>query len=1072
MATSNQRPDVEASLVQILEEANRAVQAHAPAQLQTATFCASFTPDAGVRVDIVSPEDVPGGVAGEPHVGDVRPRSPLGTKHPLDTFPSTSLDRTYSALPPGAPCPVPKLNILIMVVGTRGDVQPFVALGNKLVADYGHRVRIASHAVYREYVAENGRGLEFYPLGGNPEFLSEYMTRNGGMMASSRKDVTESRKMIGEIIHSTWDACVLPDPGPLGNKPRSRKATPRKGAASNDAGNKDRSGTQGASGESAGLSKAAWPAEPFVADAIIANPPSYGHIHCAEKLGIPLHMYFTMPWSPTKMYPHPLARMQNLRVNDVRNRMSYAIVDELMWAGLVDIINGFRKRLGLEPIPLLGIVQGSFVHKCRLPFCYIWSPSLAPAPSDWGPHIDVVGFFFLDDTKPYVPPPDLAQFLGNGDPPIYLGFGSLVVPSPDKLTQVLYAAVRKTGVRALVSKGWGGLGEGPDKPDSVFVLGNVPHGWLFPQCSAVIHHGGAGTTAAGLRAGKPTTVVPFFGDQPFWGLMVHNQGAGPAPLLPKDFTEDNLVAAIEYMKREDVKQAAQRIAQKMAKENGLEEGCQVFHRHLPLGRMVCRVCRQRLARMTVRRHHLRICFVCYEVLSKEGLISRSARARECYVPIHYDPASSLANEEQPLAAVQGLVTGTARLLHETVEGLMGIVVAPAKGYHSHGVPGIPLALTKALAHALVAPLKGTAHLLKNVGAGLDNTVARCKPPPPACDALASSTKGALTHIGSGDAPTAPDEAAFVAAPLTESPTGGQIPLERVYKTGTETTADEGAAVPTHQPSPQQQQPMSQNQPALQPTAGSASASVGFVSKSQGGQEDVHGKASGSAGSADGSQSDPNKGVTSRLSGDNGKASGAVGSANGCGAPGCGSQVAQPVPAQSGRSCECVLQDTKSTRPVDRRAATIVVPHVGTGLLVGTKALLKGVRDGVKAVPCSTRAGYHQNGASGAAKGFAIGLVGLATKPIGGIFYFVGSVAEGVLNTPRAMQRAVMGQQDPLKKLRAHERQQAAALAQRPEIKQQVLEGYRLIMGEKVGLSACNWCEHVAAKCFAFYVCYC
>eukprot|EP00899_Mesostigma_viride_P005977 jgi/Mesvir1/15380/Mv06575-RA.11 len=973
MATSNQRPDVEASLVQILEEANRAVQAHAPAQLQTATFCASFTPDAGVRVDIVSPEDVPGGVAGEPHVGDVRPRSPLGTKHPLDTFPSTSLDRTYSALPPGAPCPVPKLNILIMVVGTRGDVQPFVALGNKLVADYGHRVRIASHAVYREYVAENGRGLEFYPLGGNPEFLSEYMTRNGGMMASSRKDVTESRKMIGEIIHSTWDACVLPDPGPLGNKPRSRKATPRKGAASNDAGNKDRSGTQGASGESAGLSKAAWPAEPFVADAIIANPPSYGHIHCAEKLGIPLHMYFTMPWSPTKMYPHPLARMQNLRVNDVRNRMSYAIVDELMWAGLVDIINGFRKRLGLEPIPLLGIVQGSFVHKCRLPFCYIWSPSLAPAPS-WSP-------LPTSSHRCYTRP-----------------------------------CARRACARSC-PRGGGAWARARTNRTACL-------------CWATSPTGGCSLSA------------------PPWGLMVHNQGAGPAPLLPKDFTEDNLVAAIEYMKREDVKQAAQRIAQKMAKENGLEEGCQVFHRHLPLGRMVCRVCRQRLARMTVRRHHLRICFVCYEVLSKEGLISRSARARECYVPIHYDPASSLANEEQPLAAVQGLVTGTARLLHETVEGLMGIVVAPAKGYHSHGVPGIPLALTKALAHALVAPLKGTAHLLKNVGAGLDNTVARCKPPPPACDALASSTKGALTHIGSGDAPTAPDEAAFVAAPLTESPTGGQIPLERVYKTGTETTADEGAAVPTHQPSPQQQQPMSQNQPALQPTAGSASASVGFVSKSQGGQEDVHGKASGSAGSADGSQSDPNKGVTSRLSGDNGKASGAVGSANGCGAPGCGSQVAQPVPAQSGRSCECVLQDTKSTRPVDRRAATIVVPHVGTGLLVGTKALLKGVRDGVKAVPCSTRAGYHQNGASGAAKGFAIGLVGLATKPIGGIFYFVGSVAEGVLNTPRAMQRAVMGQQDPLKKLRAHERQQAAALAQRPEIKQQVLEGYRLIMGEK------------------------
>ena len=138
---------------------------------------------------------------------------------------------------------------------------------------------------------------------------------------------------------------------------------------------------------------------------------------------------------------------------------------------------------------------------------------LLPKPKDWGPHIFVSGFFVLPPKETFTPPPDLQEFLEAGDPPIYIGFGSIVVDDPDAMTSMVFEAIRQAGVRALVSKGWGGLGTANiEMPSNIFLLGNIPHTWLFERVSAVVHHGGAGTTATGLFAGKPTVVVPFFGD--------------------------------------------------------------------------------------------------------------------------------------------------------------------------------------------------------------------------------------------------------------------------------------------------------------------------------------------------------------------------------------------------------------------------------------------------------------------------------------------------------------------------------------------------------------------------------
>ncbi|URE20047.1 Glycosyltransferase family 28 N-terminal domain [Musa troglodytarum] len=352
---------------------------------------------------------------------------------------------------------IPRLKIAILVVGTRGDVQPFIAFAKKLQA---------------------------------------YMARNKGFILSGPTEINIQRKQLKEIIDSLLPACTGPD-------------------------------------LDSGM--------PFRAQAIIANPPAYGHLHVAEALGVPLHIFFTMPWTPTNEFPHPFARVPQ----SAAYRLSYLIVDLIVWWGIRGFINDFRKRkLKLPPIAYFSTYHGSISH---LPTGYMWSPHLVPKPTDWGALVDVVGFCFLNLGTEYQPEKEFVQWIEQGPKPIYIGFGSMPLEDAKKTTTIILEALRETGQRGIISRGWGDLGSLSEVPVDVYLLGDCPHDWLFPHCTAVVHHGGAGTTASGLRAGCPTTIVPFFGDQFFWGERIHAIGVGPAPIPISELNVECLSSAIEFM---------------------------------------------------------------------------------------------------------------------------------------------------------------------------------------------------------------------------------------------------------------------------------------------------------------------------------------------------------------------------------------------------------------------------------------------------------------------------------------------------------------------------------------------
>lgn len=283
------------------------------------------------------------------------------------------------------------------------------------------------------------------------------------------------------------------------------------------------------------------------------------------------------------------------------------------------------------------------------------SPTLIPKPDDWPDFIDVCGFAFLNTAGHFKPPDDLNDFLGAGPAPIYVGFGSIVVEDPRKLTRIVFEAIRRTGQRAVVSKGWGNLDieESQVSPD-IFMLQHCPHDWLFQHVSCVVHHGGAGTTAAGLLFGRPTVIVPFFGDQPFWGAVVSRAGAGPDPVPYKTLTAENLASAILQSLQPSILHTAGRIGRLQQTEDGVQGARASFHRHLRLDKLRCSICPDRPAVWWVQHAHIKLSAFAASVLAEEGLIDPRHVVR--YRTQEYD---TTRDPRGPFYAIAGVLYGLA-----------------------------------------------------------------------------------------------------------------------------------------------------------------------------------------------------------------------------------------------------------------------------------------------------------------------------------------------------------------------------------------------------------------------------
>lgn len=247
------------------------------------------------------------------------------------------------------------------------------------------------------------------------------------------------------------------------------------------------------------------------------------------------------------------------------------------------------------------------------------APTLIPKPEDWGSHISIAGFFFLPTASTYVPPPRLATFLENGQQPIDVGFGSIVVEDSKALTSTIVKAVRMAGVRAIISQGWSDLGtETKETASDIHFVGDCPHDWILTRVSCVVHHGGAGTTAAAIQAGRPSVIIPFFGDQPFWRQMVEKAGAGPHPIPYKELTVTRLAAAIKQALGATLLQSAQLLSEKIRRENGVKAGVYAFHRQLLGSPLICSISPGLVANWKVRKAEIRLSTTALATLMDQG----------------------------------------------------------------------------------------------------------------------------------------------------------------------------------------------------------------------------------------------------------------------------------------------------------------------------------------------------------------------------------------------------------------------------------------------------------------------
>ena len=415
--------------------------------------------------------------------------------------------------------------VSLLAIGSRGDVQPVAALAERL-ASRGHEARLIAPDAFEDLLS--GRGAKFCPMGFDvmSEFHGEGTRRlfeGGGSF----------------VAYVNW-LISLPRRFSMAVAPRLQELT--KGS-----------------------------------DVILGSGfmQSFG-VALSELWGAHSVNAWFWPCLASRDFLVSLTRPSPVALPKSLNRLAFQVGDHLVWSLARPVVNQVRKSYGLAPSGFTPNLRQSILS--GEPLLLAYSEELLPRSSDWPDNVQVTGYWRLEHSKGWEPPAELNAFLGAGPPPVYVGFGSMAIRDPEATMTAILQAIRGAKTRAVICAGWGRLVS--DRADAdVLVIDEAPHDWLFPKMSAIIHHGGSGTTGAALHAGKPSVVVPFIMDQFFWGEHVCKRGVGPDPVPYKTLTRKTLQSAIERALNDQAMRArAAEVGLRIQAEDGLAKAVETIER--------------------------------------------------------------------------------------------------------------------------------------------------------------------------------------------------------------------------------------------------------------------------------------------------------------------------------------------------------------------------------------------------------------------------------------------------------------------------------------------------------------
>jgi len=409
--------------------------------------------------------------------------------------------------------------ITILTAGSRGDTQPYLALGVALKIA-GHTVRVATFGNYETFV--RGVGLEFYRIKGDISMVisNETDAKKADNPLKVFLSFNKLKSYIFDLQNDFFDACTG-------------------------------------------------------SDVIVYHPGATIGYFAAQYLRIPSVLALPFPMTPTSEYP-ALIFYDTVRLGKGFNWVTHKIFEQIMWSASGAPVRQFlKKKFGKIPADF-----GSPYPKQTgrySPTVVSCSNYVFPKPADWPEHVFNTGYWFLDEEADWNPPGELLDFLDRGTPPVYVGFGSIGNPAlADQTTELVIDALKRSGQRGILATGWSGLSTINNIPEEVFILESAPHSWLFPRMAAVVHHGGAGTTAAGLKAGVPSVIIPHSTDQFAWGRRVYELGVGSKPIRRKSLTPEKLSDAIKFVLAKEIKEAAKDLGIKIQSEKGAETAARVI----------------------------------------------------------------------------------------------------------------------------------------------------------------------------------------------------------------------------------------------------------------------------------------------------------------------------------------------------------------------------------------------------------------------------------------------------------------------------------------------------------------